>query len=110
LKLKKEQAHITQDEEEASRMLASTSLIRLEVISSSARVEIHEEKVFAHLDEEKERDIGTWVLDTGTENHMSGCRAAFTKNDMVVLGTVHFGDDSVADRGLWDCCVCVQEW
>jgi hypothetical protein len=59
-------------------------------------VEIHEEKVFAHLDEQKECDTGTWVLDTKAMNHMSGCRAAFTKIDTRVLSTVHFGDDSVA--------------
>jgi hypothetical protein len=65
-------------------------------------VEIHEEKVFAHLDEEKERDTGTWVLDTGAMNHMYGCRAAFTKIDMMVLGTVCFGDDLVARiEGRW---------
>jgi hypothetical protein len=66
-----------------------------EVISSSAEVEIHEEKVFVHLDEEKEHGAGTWVLDTRATNHMFGCRAAFTKIHMAVLGTVHFSDDSV---------------
>jgi hypothetical protein len=35
-------------------MLALATLIRPEVISSSAEVENHEEKVFTHLDEEKE--------------------------------------------------------
>jgi hypothetical protein len=95
-KPKKKQAHIMQDEEEASLMLTSATLIRPEVISSSAEVEIHEEKVFVHLDEEKERDAGTWVLDIGAINHMFGCRAAFMKIDMAVLGTVRFGDDSVA--------------
>jgi hypothetical protein len=60
-------------------------------------VEIHEEKVFAHLDEQKERDTGTWVLDTEVTNHKSGCQAAFMKIDMTVLGTVRFDDDSV----LW---------
>jgi hypothetical protein len=94
-KPKKEQAYIMQDEEESSLMLASTTLIRPEVISSSAEVENHE-KVFAHLDEEKERDARTWVLDTGATNQMFECRAAFTKIDMTVLSTVRFGDDSVA--------------
>jgi hypothetical protein len=70
-KPKKEKAHIAQDEGEASLMLASATLIRPEVISSSAEVEIHEEKVFTHLDEEKEHDAGTWVLNTGATNHMS---------------------------------------
>jgi hypothetical protein len=59
-------------------------------------VEIHEEKVFAHLDEEKERDTGTWVLDTEAMNHMSRCRAAFTKINTTVLSTAHFNDDSMA--------------
>jgi hypothetical protein len=58
-------------------------------------VDIHEEKVFTHLDEEKERDIGTWVLDTGKMNHVSGCRAAFMKIDTTVLDTLRFDDNSV---------------
>jgi hypothetical protein len=28
--------------------------------------------VYAHLDEEKERDAGTWDLGTGVTNHMPG--------------------------------------
>jgi hypothetical protein len=57
-------------------------------------VEIHKEKVFAHLDEEKERGTGTWVLDTRATNHMSRCRAVFMKIDTTVLGTVRFsGED-----------------
>jgi hypothetical protein len=86
-KPKKEQAHVAQDEEEASLMLKTATLIHpeigqteaggliaparevrppgessvgtsaqgsaTEVISSSTEAEIHEEKVFAHLDEEK---------------------------------------------------------
>jgi hypothetical protein len=94
-KPKKEQAHVAQDEEEASLMLTSATLICSEVISSSAEVEIHEEKVFTHLDEETVHDTKTWVLDTRETNHMSGCRAAFMKIDTTMLGIVHFGDDSV---------------
>jgi hypothetical protein len=112
-----------QDEEEASLILATTTLIHLEVghieagdptvparevrlpgessagtsaPGSMAEVEIHEEKVFTHHDKQKERDAGTWVLDTGATNHMSGCRVAFMKIDTMVLDTVRFGDDSVA--------------
>jgi hypothetical protein len=95
-KPKKEQAHVMQDEEEASLMFMLSTLIHPEVISSSAEVDIHEEKVFTHLDEENECDDGTWFLDTGATNHMSRCRAAFTKIDMAVLGTVCFNDNSVA--------------
>jgi hypothetical protein len=96
LKAHEEQACIVQDEEEASLMLALANLIHPEVISSSVEVEIHEEKVFTHLDEEKELNAETWVLDTGVTNHMSGCRASFMKIDTTVLGTMHFSDDSVA--------------
>jgi transposase InsO family protein len=39
---------------------------------------------------------GTWVLDTEAMNHMFRCRAAFTKIDTTVFGTVRFSDDSVA--------------
>jgi hypothetical protein len=95
-KSKKEQAHVTQDEDEASLMLVSATLIHSEVISSSAEVEFHKEKVFAHLDKEKERDVGTWVLDTRVTNHISRCRVAFMKIDTAVLSTMCSSDDSVA--------------
>jgi hypothetical protein len=68
----------------------------MEVISSSAKIELHEEKMFAHLDQEKECDARTWVLDTEAMKHMSRFQAAFTKFNMTVMCTVCFGDDSVA--------------
>jgi hypothetical protein len=120
-KPRKEQVHVTQDEEEASLMLTTITLIHPEAgrieaggltaparkvrplgessagtlaQGSAVEVEIHKEKVFAHLDEEKERGTGTWVLDTRATNHMSGCRAVFMKIDTTVLGTVRFsGED-----------------
>jgi hypothetical protein len=42
-----------------------------EVISSVVEIELRE-KLYAHLDKEKEHDAGTWVLDTRATNHMSG--------------------------------------
>ena len=62
------------------------------------KTEIHlrEEKVFAHLGEREVRNEETWVLDTGATNHMTGSRAVFTELDTTVVGTVRFGDDSVA--------------
>jgi hypothetical protein len=95
-KPKKEHVHVAQDEEEFLLILTLSTLIRPEIILSSAEVEIHEEKVFAHLDQEKERNIGTRVLDTVATNHMSECRTSFMKIDMAVLGTMCFSDDSVA--------------
>jgi hypothetical protein len=128
-KPKKEHSHVAQDEEEASLMLVTVTLIHpkagwteaggstapareirllgesfartlakgstAEVISSSSEVQIHE-KVFAHLDEEKERDVRTWVLNTGATNHMSGCWKSFRKIKTTVLNTVRFGHDLVA--------------
>lgn len=41
-------------------------------------------------------DAKIWVLDTGATNHMSGCRSAFRELDTRVLGSVRFGDDSMA--------------
>jgi hypothetical protein len=122
LKPKKEQAYVAKDEE-ASLMLAMTTLICSEVghteagsptaparevrppgessvgtsaQKSMAEVEINVENVFAHIDEHKECDVGTWILDTGATNHMSRCRAVFTKIDTTVLDIVRFSDDSVA--------------
>jgi hypothetical protein len=65
----------------------------VEASSSRADIELKEEKT--HLDEE-ECDAGTWVLDTGSTNHMSGCQAAFTKLNTAVLGTMRFSEDSMA--------------
>jgi hypothetical protein len=49
---------------EASSMPGSM----MEEISSGVEIELKEEKVYAHLDEEKECDVGTWVLDIGATN------------------------------------------
>jgi hypothetical protein len=67
----------------------------VEASSSRADIKLKEEKVYTHLDEE-ECDAGTWVLDTGSTNHMSGCQAAFTKLNTAVLGTMRFSEDSMA--------------
>jgi hypothetical protein len=63
---------------------------------SGSQIEIREQKVLAQLGEVQERGAKTWVLDTGATNHMSGSRAAFTKLDTAVRGTVRFGDDLAA--------------
>jgi hypothetical protein len=55
---KKEQAHVTQDEEEASLMLALATLIRPEVISSSAEVEIHERRCSPTLTRRRSAILG----------------------------------------------------
>jgi hypothetical protein len=68
-KLKKEQTHITQDEDEGLLLLMTPTLTRpkasstlrstVEASSFGAEIELKEEKVYAHLDKEKECDVGT---------------------------------------------------
>jgi hypothetical protein len=53
--------------------VSSTPRSMVEVISSRVEIELKEEKVYAHLDEKKECDAKTWVVDTGASNHMFGC-------------------------------------
>jgi hypothetical protein len=62
---------------------------------SGSHLEIREE-VFLQRQEEEKLEEGTWILDTGATNHMSGPRAVFTNLDTKVLGTVRFGDNLVA--------------
>lgn len=107
-KPKREMAHVTQEEEEATLLLVKSSPEKITVPEkfpiaqserawkSSAQIVIKEERVLAHLDDRKERDAETWVLDTGATNHMSGARAAFIKLEEMELGSVRFGDDSMA--------------
>jgi hypothetical protein len=119
-KPKKEQAHVTQDEEEGSLLLMTATLTypkassmsqsMVETLSSVVEIELKEEKVYAHLDEENENDVVTWIVDTGATNHMFGCRVAFMKLNMAVLDTMRFSNDLVAwiEGRMTD--VHVKEW
>jgi hypothetical protein len=60
----------------------------VEAIFFGVEIELKEEKVYIYLDEENERDVGTWILDTGVTNKMSGCWTTFMKLNMAVLGTM----------------------
>jgi hypothetical protein len=61
--------HVVKDDEEGSLLLVMVTLTcpevslmsgsTVEVISSEAEIKLNEEKAYAHLDEEKERDGGT---------------------------------------------------
>jgi hypothetical protein len=50
---------------------------------------LNQERVIPSMYEE-----GSWVLDTGATNHMTGCRASLTNLDESVRGAVRFGDGS----------------
>jgi hypothetical protein len=71
-----------QDKEEGSLLITATVMhpkasstvgSMVEVIYYKTEIKLKEEKVYAHLEEEKECDAGTWVLDTKVTNHMSDC-------------------------------------
>lgn len=44
-----------------------------------------------------EYDKRAWVLDTGSTNHMTGCRASLATLDKTVCGAVRFGDGSMVE-------------
>ena len=39
-------------------------------------------------------EAGSWILDTGATNHMTGCRESLATLDESVRGAVRFGDGS----------------
>jgi hypothetical protein len=51
-----------------------------------------EERVFVQLDAEADCDDSLWCLNSGTTNHMLGCRRAFI--DTSIRGTLKFDDGS----------------
>jgi hypothetical protein len=102
-----QQAHVAQEEEEATLMLAVGSAHEESaspILTKSAPLPsvpvpelfVLEKKVHAKLDDDPDRDSTHWILDTGASNHMSGSRAAFADLDARVTGSVRFGDGSVA--------------
>ena len=64
---------------------------------TSRRVDLVEAKVLFQRDGQEEDAGGSWVLDTGATNHMTGDRSAFAELDPAVCGTVRFGDGSLVN-------------
>jgi hypothetical protein len=58
-------------------------------------IHLVEDKVLAHFSDEEKVECHRWVLDTGTTNHMTGCKSAFCDLDLNIHGTVKFKDSSV---------------
>jgi hypothetical protein len=67
--------------------------------SSGMKKVIHivEENVFAAFGDEGEHDSYRWVLDSSASNHMSGCRAVFSRVDGGTVGTVRFANGSMVN-------------
>lgn len=58
-------------------------------------VEIVEEKVFSAVDDAVDRDVTSWIVDSGASNHMTGCRTVFSDLDTGITGNVRLVDGSV---------------
>lgn len=58
-------------------------------------VEIVEENVFAAVDDAMDRDVTSWIVDSGASNHMTGCRMAFSDLDTGITGNIRLVDGSV---------------
>ena len=88
-------------------MLATVELVAGDILEpalaapspnpTSRRVDLVEAKVLFQRDGQEEDAGGSWVLDTGATNHMTGDRSAFAELDPVVCGTVRFGDGSLVN-------------
>jgi hypothetical protein len=57
-------------------------------------IHLVEDKVLVHFSDEEKVECHRWVLDTGTTNHMTGCKSAFCDLDLNIHGTVKFEDSS----------------
>jgi hypothetical protein len=55
-------------------------------------VKLVEEKVYLHDKQGTKTGDNVWCLDTGASNHMTGDMDLFSKLNLSVGGTVHFGD------------------
>jgi len=70
-------------------MLAQVCNVVQTTSTMTQRVFLNEERVFPAAYNE-----GTWLLDTGATNHMTGCRSSLASLDESVRGSVRFGDGS----------------
>jgi hypothetical protein len=108
-KAKKTQAKISKVEEDddgSSLFMAHVVAIDTEdvlkppgpepVHQSPPPVELIEAKVLVKLDGGGDNDDTVWYLDSGATNHMCSARSAFSNLDTNIMGTVSFGDGSVA--------------
>nr|ABW74585.1 pol polyprotein [Boechera divaricarpa] len=60
---------------------------------------LNEEKIIPKAYETKNEEEGTWYLDNGASNHMTGVRSYFAELNENIKGKVKFGDGSCVDIG-----------
>ena len=81
--------HIIADAEQPALMLAQVCNV---VRTNTQEVFLNQERVFP-----KEYSDGSWLLDTGATNHMTGNRSILVSLDESVRGSVCFGDESMVE-------------
>jgi len=81
--------HAIADADQPALMLAQVCNV---VRTDTQDVFLNQEQVFP-----KEYSDGSWVLDTGATNHMTGNRSILVSLDESVRGSVCFGDESMVE-------------
>jgi hypothetical protein len=84
--------HAASDIETGALLVAQVCTVMRSPQAGASSVFLNQERVFP-----AEYKKGTWILDTGATNHMTGCRDALASLDESVRGAVRFGDGSMVE-------------
>ena len=88
--------HANADGESGALLVARVCNLVRSTEQTGQGVYLNQTRVFP-----SEYEVGSWVLDTGATNHMTGCRDSLASLDETVKGAVRFGDGSrVEIRGV----------
>ena len=82
------------DEDKPALLTAQVCEVRTLGSPELSEMALYEEKVVL---EEIEKKSNTWFLDTGANNHMTGCQSWFSELNELVTGMVKFGDGSLIE-------------
>ncbi|XP_076895626.1 uncharacterized protein LOC143548305 [Bidens hawaiensis] len=109
IKCKNRFGHFVADFRATRRTEGEANLVRVDddttllmVKSTQDLVMLNEEKVFPSEYVKDSTEKGTWYLDNGASNHMTGERIYFSELDEKTIGRVKFGDGSsveIRDKG-----------
>ena len=86
---RQEAAHAVLGENDSALLVAQVCDVVRRNPTSVQQVFLNQDRVFP-----ADYNEGSWVLDTGATNHMTGCRVSLTELDEIVGGAVRFGDGS----------------
>jgi len=81
--------HVNNDGDNGALLVAQVCNVVRTTASEGNSVFLNQDRVFPSI-----YDAGSWVLDTGATNHMTGCRESLASLDDSVRGAVRFGDGS----------------